>query len=139
MKFLKVLFVLCLLLFVLIACAPVEGVAQQVVQLPEGLQVIISGLVMAAVAWVFMQIFAAFPWLEQFLGQYVDEVATALSVAVLTWIQNVLNLIPQPWETVGNLALALILEVLIVLGFFTVGRKVKNTTQRALGLKSDPK
>lgn len=131
MKTLKVWFLFVLLIMVLSACAQVEGVAQQVVELPGGLQVIISTLIMAGVTWVATQIFMAIPWLEQFLGQYVDEVAAAITVAFLGWVQTVLNMIPPAWETVGNLALALLLEILIVIGLFRVGGKLKNSAQSA--------
>jgi len=113
--------------FLLLGGQSAQGVIQSVVQLPEQLQTIITGLIMAGVAWLFTQLFTAVPWLEKFLGQYVDEVGAFLSVTILGVIQDYLNLIPPNWEGVGNLALSIILEILIVVGFFKVGRQLSRT------------
>jgi hypothetical protein len=51
-------------------------------------------------------------------GQYADEIAMALSGALIGVIQNVLNLIPPEWEGVGNAAMALIVAVLAAIGLF---------------------
>lgn len=101
-----------------------QGVTQSVVEMPSQLQTFLLGLVMAGTAWLFSQLFMAVPWIEQFLGQYVDEVGAFLGATLIAFIQKYLNMIPPSWEGVGNIVMALIVEVLIVLGFIQVARKV---------------
>lgn len=115
----KKISMLCLLLVVLLsACAPVVGLTQKIVQLPEALQAAITALSVFVVGWVFAQIGAALPWFVKFFGQYQDEIAFALAGAVIGFIQEALNMIPPAWEGVGNIALMLIVAVLAALQVF---------------------
>lgn len=88
------------------------------VQLPDVLQSAIVALVVFAVGWVFAQIGTALPWFTKMFGQYADEIAFAISGAVIGLIQEWLNLIPPAWEGVGELALALFVAVLAALQVF---------------------
>lgn len=109
---------LILLVIVLAACAPTAGAVQTFVQLPDALQAAITALAVFVVGWVFAQIGAALPWFVKLFGQYQDEIAFALAGAVIGVLQEALNMIPPAWETVGNLALALVVAVLAALQVF---------------------
>jgi len=124
MKRFSVFLLVLLLGLLLTGCAATE---QQFVQLPGPLQAFVTGLVIAAVGWLFTQLFQLWPWLYNLLGQYVGEVGLAAAAAVLGLIQNFLNLIPPQWETAANLALALIVEILIALGVSHFVGKVKQS------------
>src|SRR5690349_7971462 len=90
--------------FTLVACSP-AGI-QRVVTLPDPLRLGIEALAVFVVGWIFAQIAIRWPWFSQAFGQYADEVAFALSGAVLATIQSWLNLIPPQWEQPANLFLA---------------------------------
>jgi hypothetical protein len=70
------------------------------------------------VGWVFTQIGMRLPWFVKLFGQYADEIAFAISGALIGVIQTWLNLIPPAWEGVGNLVMALIVAVLAALQVF---------------------
>jgi hypothetical protein len=88
------------------------------VELPNQLQIGIVSLCVFVVGWVFAQVGAALPWFVKLFGQYVDEIAFALSGAVIGLLQGWLALIPPGWEAVGNAALALVVAVLAALQLF---------------------
>lgn len=110
-----------LLLVVVVAVLALSACSAQAtgfVELPEKIQTwIVAGCVFA-VGWVFAQIGHALPWFTKLFGQYVDEIAFALSGAVIGLLQEWLNLIPPAWEGVGNMALMLIVAVLAALQLF---------------------
>ena len=114
-----------LLVFLLSACASTQGVAQKVVALPEPIQLAILSAVTFLVGYVFAQIAKLFPWLANLLGQYVDEVATALAGAIVLTIQTWLNAIPPQWETVANAALMLVVAILAAIGLLKTLRKAR--------------
>ncbi len=117
----------CVSLFVVFAFAFLSARAptlQSVVALPDPLRVAIEAGAVLAVGWVFVQIGTRWPWFIRIFGQYADEVAFALSGAVLAAIQNWLNLIPAQWETPANLFLAFIVAVLAALQVFRLAGKV---------------
>lgn len=118
----KKMFVVILAVLILSACAPVQGVAQKVVAMPEALQVAITSLCVFAVGWVFSAIGNALPWFTKLFGQYADEIAFAIAGALVAVIQNWLALIPPAWEGVGNVALLLIVEVIAALSALQVYR-----------------
>jgi len=95
------------------------------VELPNQLQGAIVALAVFAVGWVFAQIGTRLPWFEKLFGQYADEVAMAISGALIGVIQNALNLIPPEWEGVGNAAMVLIVAVLAAIGLFRTLGKAK--------------
>lgn len=106
----------------LVACSPTA--VQTVVTLPDPLRLAIEAGAVFVVGWVFAQIGARLPWFVKLFGQYADEIAFALSGAVLLIIQNWLNLIPPVWETPANLFLAFIVAVLAALqAFRLLGKK----------------
>lgn len=114
----KKILVFLLAVFVLAACAPVQGVAQKVVELPEALQAAITALCVFVVGWMFTAIGNALPWFTKLFGQYADEVAYALAGALIGLVQGWLAMIPPGWENVGNQALVLIVAVLAALQVF---------------------
>lgn len=95
------------------------------VELPNQLQGAIVALCVFVVGWVFAQIGMRMPWFVKLFGQYADEIAMALSGALIGVFQNALNLIPPGWEAVGNAAMALIVAVLAAVGLFRVLGKAK--------------
>lgn len=119
------LFVLMITMFLLAACAPVQGFAQGVVELPSPIQLAILAGVTFIVGFIFTKITELFPFLEKFLGQYVDEVSMAVGGALVLWIQNLLNAIPLEWQGVANAALALIVAVLAAISLLKLARKAR--------------
>jgi len=97
----------------------------QFVSLPVEIQNVIVALAVFVVGWIFAQIGARLPWFVKLFGQYQDEIAFALSGAVIGLIQTWLNLIPPAWEGVGNLALGLLVAVLAALQVFRLLGKAK--------------
>lgn len=116
------------IVLVLAACAPIVN---QVVQLPTPLATGIETLVVFVVGWVFANIGVRLPWFIRLFGQYADEIAFAISGAVIGAIQTWLNAIPVQWESVGNLALALVVAVLAALQVFRLLGKAQVKTFRA--------
>jgi hypothetical protein len=102
-----------------------NAMVQKVVTLPDPLQLAIQAFFVFIVGWAFAQIGARIPWFTKLFGQYADEIAFALSGAVIGIIQTWLNLIPPGWEMVGNLALALIVAVLAALQVFRLLGKAR--------------
>lgn len=116
-------------LALLTACSP--AAVQTVVTLPDPLRLGIESLAVLVVGWVFAQIGTRLPWFVNLFGQYADEVAFALSGAVLATIQNYLNLIPPAWENAANLFLAFLVAVLAALQVFRLLGKARVNTFRA--------
>lgn len=57
----------------------------------------------------------ALKWLADYLGQYKAGIVTWLAGLVFNLLQNVLNRVPESWDTVLSLAMQLIVEVVLVL------------------------
>ena len=123
----KKLFVLTLVVcvYLLSACAPAQGFAQGVVELPSPIQLAILSLVTFVVGFIFTKIAEVVPFLKDFLGQYVDEVSTAVAGGLVLAIQNWLNAIPPEWEGVANAALALVVAVLAAIALLKLARKAR--------------
>jgi Na+/citrate or Na+/malate symporter len=102
-------------MLILTACAPT---LQSIVVLPDPLRLAIQAGAVFVVGWVFAQIGARLPWFVKLFGEWADDVAFALSGAVLAAIQTYLNLIPAQWETAVNLFLAFLVAVLTALQVF---------------------
>jgi Na+/citrate or Na+/malate symporter len=128
MKKIFMLVVLVLSMLALVACSP--AFAQKVVTLPDPLRVAIESAAVFAVGWLFAQIGMRLPWFVKLFGQYADEIAFALSGAVLATIQNYLDLIPAQWETSANLFLAFVVAVLAALSVFRLLGKAGAKTFR---------
>jgi hypothetical protein len=107
------------------ACSAANGVAQTVVELPSPIQIAILSAVTFVVGFIFTKIAEAVPALAAFLGQYVDEVSTAVAGALVLAIQNALNAVPPEWEGVANAGLALIVAILAAYGFLKSVRKAR--------------
>ena len=75
--------------------------------------------------WLLAEVAKLVPWLADFLGQYVDEVSTAVAGALVLAVQNLLGAIPPEWESVANAALALIVAVLAAIGLIKTARKAR--------------
>lgn len=121
----KTLFLVTLLALMLAACAPVSRAAQGVVELPSPLQLAILTGVTFVVGFIFAKIAEALPFLKEFLGQYVDEVSTAVAGVVVLWIQNLLNAVPPEWEGVANAFLALLVAILAAISLIKIARKAR--------------
>lgn len=93
------------------------------VQLDPRLQDLITLLLTGTVSYALLQLAAIFPALAEYLGQYKAGIVTFLTGLVVNLLQNVLNRIPENWDTVTALVMQLIVEVIIVLTAFTVLRK----------------
>lgn len=113
----------------LTACSP--SAVQTVVTLPDPLRLGIEAAAVFVVGWLFAQIGMRLPWFIRLFGQYSDEVAFALSGAVLATVQNYLNLIPAQWENAANLFLAFLVAVLTALQVFRLLGKTGVKTFRA--------
>jgi Na+/citrate or Na+/malate symporter len=125
----KKILLFALLALLLVGCSP--AAIQRVVTLPDPLRIAIESIAVFAVGWLFAQIGMRLPWFVKLFGQYADEIAFALSGAVLATIQNFLNLIPAQWETPANLFLAFIVAVLAALQVFRLLGKRGVKTFRA--------
>ena len=122
---LKVLVLVVLSAILLTACGgQAQGVAQRVVELPSPIQLAILAGITAVVGFIFTKIAEAVPWLAKFLGEYVDEVSTAVAAALILSLQNLLNAVPPEWEGVANAGLALIVAILAAVGLIKTTRKV---------------
>lgn len=121
MKTIKLITLVVVSMFLLSACGP-QGV-QGIVELPSPLQLAILTGVTFVVGFIFAKIAEAIPQLKDFLGQYVDEVATALAGGLVLTIQNFLNAIPPEWEGVANAFLAFLVAVLAAIGLLRTTRK----------------
>jgi hypothetical protein len=118
-------------LFIVSACSGVATAAQTVVTLPDPLRLGIEALAVFVVGWVFAQIGIRIPWFVNAFGQYADEVAFAISGALLAAIQNVFNMIPAQWEEPANMFLAFVVAVLAALQVFKLLGKAGARTFRA--------
>jgi hypothetical protein len=126
MKKLFTLSVLVILVFLFLsACAPVQGFAQGVVELPSPIQLAVLSLVTFVVGYIFTKIAEAVPPLADFLGQYVDEVSAAVAGALILAIQNLLGAVPPEWEGAVGALLALIVAVLAAIGLFKTLRRAR--------------
>jgi len=117
------LFVLVIALLFLSACSPT--LSQSIVELPGPIQLAILSLATFLVGYIFAKIAELLPFLAEFLGQYVDEVSTALAGAVVLLVQSWLNAVPPEWESVANAALALVVAILAAIGLLKTLRKAR--------------
>lgn len=118
------LLVICFSLFFLLsACSP--SFAQNLVELPEPLHLAILSAVTFVIGFIFTKVAEALPVLADFLGEYVDEVSSAVAGALVIAIQAQLNAIPPEWEGVANTALMLVVAVLAAIGLFRTARKAR--------------
>lgn len=118
MKIKSLLLVLLIFAFILSACSPAQAAIQRLVELPGTLVLLIESAVAFLVGWIFATVGQKLPWFVKLFGKYADDIAYAISGSVLLALQTWLNMIPPAWETVGNLALALIVAVLAALQVF---------------------
>ena len=118
MKNKSILFILLAIFALILSACAAPAMLQRVVELPNALVLLIEAGFVFMVGWAFAAIGQRLPWFTKLFGQYSDEIAYALSGAVIGAIQSWLNLIPPQWETVGNLALGLIVAVLAALQVF---------------------
>lgn len=117
-KLFSALLVSLLFVFVLAACAP-QGVAQGFVALPDNIQVSITGLVVAVVAFAFNWVIGIAPWLK-FLRAYEQEWSLALSALVISWLQN---LLPTGYEDVSIKGVAFLLALIFAFVPYMLARK----------------
>jgi hypothetical protein len=115
--------VIVVLSLALFACAPAQGFAQTVVELPSPIQLFILTAATFVVGFIVTKLAELWPVLGKLLGPYVDEVSMAVAGAIVLEIQNLLNAIPPEWEGVANAALALVVAILGAYGFLLGTRK----------------
>lgn len=110
-----VLFVIALTAILLLsACAPAQGFAQKVVQLPDKLQVLIA----AGVAWLLSRLLSG-----RVPDEYLSEISVAITTALITVIGVLLRMIPPEFETIANAVLNLIVVLLGTVWVFRLLRK----------------
>ena len=107
----KKLLPLLLLVFLLVACGPVEGAAQTVVELPNQLQVLIG----LGVAWLVRKVLGGTSVPEEFQ----TEIAVAITTALVTVVGVLLKLIPLGLEAIATTVLNLV--VLLLGGAWVAG------------------
>jgi len=123
MKISKLFLLVVIVVLSLSACAPAQGFAQKVVELPSPIQLFILTAATFVVGFIVTKLAELWPALGKLLGPYVDEVSMAVAGAIVLEIQNLLNAIPPEWEGVANAALALVVAILGAYGFLLAARK----------------
>lgn len=119
------LFLLTILLVLLLTSY--SSVRQQVVQLPNQIQVAILAGVTFLLTFAVNGVANRIPWLGKFLGQYILEFSATVAGGVTMWLQSLLNMIPSQWEGVGNAAMVLLVAVLAALHLVTLTGKVRRS------------
>lgn len=89
------------------------------VQLDPNLQALITLVVTALVSFLILKLAALYPPLADYIGQYKAGIVTWLSGLVFNLLQAQLDKIPATWDNVAALVMKLIVEVAVVLGFFS--------------------
>ena len=120
-----ILVVLVLSMVLLAACAPVAGF-QGFVQLPDGVRVGITAVIVWLVSWVFAQLILLVPFLK-FLEEFKEPLALAIAAALIGWIENI---VPDAYGGVAVLAIQLLLAILALFG---VGQVFKKRGARFFG------
>jgi hypothetical protein len=82
------------------------------VELPSNTQLAIGGIVLAAFNLLIQYVLAYVPWLAEFVGKYKGEWASALTVALLSWLQNVLP--GGEYADVSVLGVQLVVAIVLV-------------------------
>ena len=100
-----------------------QGILTFLVQLDPRLQTLIAFLVTGAVSYAILYLASFSPALAAFLGQYKAGIVTFFTGLIVNLIQNILNNIPERWDTVAALVMTLIVEVAVVLFGFSLLRK----------------
>ena len=125
-KMLVLLVAMVLGVLILAACGPVAG-AQGFVQLDPTLKAGISAVILWVISWVIVQLVTLWKPL-QFLDQYKEQIAMAISAALIGWIESVTP------DAYGSAVVAGIQFLLIILALFGVGRQLAARNVR--GFKS---
>jgi hypothetical protein len=82
------------------------------VALPDETKAVLAALVLGLVNTAVQLAIAYVPWLS-FLEKYKEDWAGAVTVALITWLQNVL---PSAYPDVAVLAVNLVLSILVAVG-----------------------
>lgn len=88
------------------------------VELPSGVQMQITALVVAGAAFAFAKLIVIAPWLS-WLAQFRDPLAQAIAVALIEALQAAL---PSEYPDLSVLTVQLVLAILAALGVFRVLR-----------------
>lgn len=96
------------------ACAPARGVAQEVVELPQKLQVLIA----AGVMWI-----VSLALQGRVPDEFLSEISAAITTALITILGVLLRLIPAGFESIANAILNLIVVLLGTAWVFGLLRK----------------
>lgn len=96
------------------ACAPAQGVAQEVVELPQKLQVLIA----AGVMWI-----VSLALQGRVPDEFLSEISAAITTALITILGVLLRLIPAEFESIANAIVNLIVVLLGTAWVFGLLRK----------------
>ena len=98
---------------------------QTIVELPGPINLAILSGVTLLLGLLVREIAKLSPGVAAFLGQYVDEVAMAVSGALVVWLNSFLAQIPANLEGVAFAALQLVIAILAALGLLAQYRKAR--------------
>ena len=112
--------------FVLVGCvagpavAPTNGLAQNLVALPEEGRILVLSLVTAAVTWLLLQIAAV---LKLDLSGYVQPIVAIISPILVTIIESFLQTIPPAMDNITLTIIHLIVLFVGSLGSFMIFKR----------------
>ena len=105
-----------LMAFLVVACGPVAG-AQGIIQLDPTVRAGIAAVILWGVSWVMVQLATLWKPLQS-LDQYKEQIAMAISAALIGWIESA---VPDAY---GPAVISGIQFVLVILALFGVGRQL---------------
>ena len=100
---------------------------QTIVELPGPINLAILSGVTLLLGLLLAQLYKlpVLGWLAGLLGQYKDEIAVAVSGAIVVWLNGLLAQIPANLEGVAFAALQLVIAILAALGLLAQYRKAR--------------
>lgn len=108
-------------MMVLSACAPAQGVAAQLVALPDEGRLLVLSLLTTGVMWLLLK---ASEFFKVDLSGYANAIAVALAPIIITLIERALQMIPPVFD---NVVLTIIHLIVLLIGsigtFFLLKRR----------------
>lgn len=92
---------------------------QSFVELPADAKAGITGVVLFAVSWLFVQLFMLLPFLKNILDGFQTPLAMAISAALIGLIQN------STPDALGNVVVLAVQLVLALLALFGIGEELR--------------
>lgn len=127
-KFLTVLCVLLVSVFLLVACAPATVGVQSLAQLPDNARMLVLFLLTSAVTWLLRELSLLISRNTPIdLTQYAEPIAAALAPLIVSLLEYVLNFIPGQFDSIV-LAVINYLVLLIggAIGMFLFAKRLKD-------------